>query len=623
MMLPFLLLCCCWAGAARAGFVALDPSDYRENFVEGWPGPWANGSGAGEVNESTFAWAAANLPLFEVSDPDMQAAYYYRAKSYHSHMNPTEYVDQPVVVSEFGAAVHWGGPYGSINAASGHHISEGRWIRDPTPMHSNIKFWLGSMGSSNKQLTPHFANGSTGHLGSTPYSEWVLTAVARRSAVLGDFELGLDKDGKPIDMHAVLEGMIQWWEAHTRQTRLDCAMVAKNGDPETVDCAAAAPGTYPYPYCYIIDDGWDAMEGSISSDGCRPTVGAMKYGDALAIAELATQLGNSGVARVFTQRAGWIQSEYLKLLWNPEIEFFAVYKENLQGNGKFHCSAKSSSRSVAAAIQPEGQQRSGNKPGCPIEWPCNKPAGVRELLGLGPPYYFGIVPKSEEGATKYDVEWAQLDDPMGFLAPFGPTTAERRSPCFNQTQDSGECNWAGPSWPYETARVLTGLANFLIEYPKAQSLGANVTPATFTRLLRTYAQTHTRSSAANGTRQEPPNAPPASRSQPWVGENVEPDKGYWMARQIMYRGGNHPQPVNCALCKSDPRPRNCGNFCPSGNKTCPGPTGGWDKLPNGCCNPGAKAPCDGKVIPTPDKVRATATATAALPLPPPAFLLCG
>jgi hypothetical protein len=51
----------------------------------------------------------------------------------------------PVVVSEFGAAVHWGGPYGSINAAAGHHISEGRWIRERAPMDSNIKFWLGSM----------------------------------------------------------------------------------------------------------------------------------------------------------------------------------------------------------------------------------------------------------------------------------------------------------------------------------------------------------------------------------------------------------------------------------------------------------------------------------------------
>jgi hypothetical protein len=109
----------------------------------------------------------------------------------------------------------------------------------------------------------------------------------------------------------------------------------------------------------------------------------------------------------------------------------------------------------------------------------------------------------------------------------------------------------------------------------------------FVDLLRTYAQTHTRSSAANGTRQEPSEAPAASRNQPWVGENIEPDKGFWMARQIMYRGGNHPTPVNCKACKSDPRPRNCG---------------GHADLP-ACCEVGAKEPCDGKVLPTSDKDR--------------------
>jgi hypothetical protein len=35
----------------------------------------------------------------------------------------------------------------------------------------------------------------------------------------------------------------------------------------------------------------------------------MKYGDALAIAELATQLGNATLAATFTQRAAWIQQE--------------------------------------------------------------------------------------------------------------------------------------------------------------------------------------------------------------------------------------------------------------------------------------------------------------------------
>ena len=351
-----------------------------------------------------------NLPLFECSDPDIQKAYSFRSKTYHSHMNPTDYVDQPVLVSEFGAAVHWGGPFGTINAAAGHHISEGRWIRDPVPMHSNIKFWLGSMNGKNDQLTAHKADGSRGAMGGTAYSEWVLTATLKRSQVLGSFSLGNDMHNKPVEMAAVLDGMADWWEGRTAQTRIDCAMAKKNGDPGAEGCPGAAPGTFPYPFCYEIDDGWDAMEGSISGDGCRPTVGAMKYGDALAIAALATELGNATLAATFEERAGWIQQEYLKLLWNDEIEFFAVYKENLQNNSKFHCQAQGDDNREAYDT-------------CPPTWKCNAPAGVRELLGLGPPYYFGIVPKSESGATKYDVEWAQLEDPMGFKAKWGPTTA--------------------------------------------------------------------------------------------------------------------------------------------------------------------------------------------------------
>ena len=162
--------------------------------------------------------------------------------------------------------------------AAGHHISEGRWIRDPMPMDSNIKFWLGSMSGDNAQLTPHFANGSSGGRarGNTAYSEWIVTAAAKRSEVLGSFALGDDREGKPVEMGAVLDGMVSWWEGRTLQTRLDCAMAQRNNDAGAADCAGAAPGKFAYPYCYISDDGWDAMEGSISSDGCRPSVGAMK-----------------------------------------------------------------------------------------------------------------------------------------------------------------------------------------------------------------------------------------------------------------------------------------------------------------------------------------------------------
>ena len=57
--------------AVNAAFVVLSPDDYRDNFVEGWPGPHADGSGVGIVNQSSYEWAVENLPLFESSDEDL------------------------------------------------------------------------------------------------------------------------------------------------------------------------------------------------------------------------------------------------------------------------------------------------------------------------------------------------------------------------------------------------------------------------------------------------------------------------------------------------------------------------------------------------------------------------
>lgn len=134
-------------GLARwtaADFVALSPADYRQYFVEGWPGPHDDGSGAGVVNQSSYEWAVENLPLFDSSDTDFNQAYYYRAKSYKSHMMRTDWVDIKHVSSEFGPSVPWGGVYGTINAAAGHHITEGRWIRDRDYTAGLVRFWIGS-----------------------------------------------------------------------------------------------------------------------------------------------------------------------------------------------------------------------------------------------------------------------------------------------------------------------------------------------------------------------------------------------------------------------------------------------------------------------------------------------
>ena len=59
-----------------------------------------------------------------------------------------------------------------------------------------------------------------------------------------------------------------------------------------------------------------------------------------------------------------------------------------------------------------------------------------------------------------EVAWQQLTDPNGFAAPFGPTTAERRHPRFNERHNH-ECLWNGPSWPFATTQTLVALANLL------------------------------------------------------------------------------------------------------------------------------------------------------------------
>ena len=61
--------------------------------------------------------------------------------------------------------------------------------------------------------------------------------------------------------------------------------------------------------------------------------------------------------------------------------------------------------------------------------------------------YFEVPPLNASSA-KYLPSWAQLFDEQGFAAKWGPTTVERRNRCFNWTADEGQCNWAGPSWPY-------------------------------------------------------------------------------------------------------------------------------------------------------------------------------
>jgi hypothetical protein len=217
---------------------------------------------------------------------------------------------------------------------------------------------------------------------------------------------------------------------------------------------------------FTIDDR-DGGEMSIGGHGFRPTLNSFMYGDAMAIAKIARLAGRSQLAQRFEAKAVEIKHLVQEHLWDEKAKFFKVLPE---------------------------------KPGAPL-------VDVRELHGYTP-WYFNL-PDSGSG---HETAWKQLIDPHGFLAPYGPTTAEQRHPGFRVSYEGHECQWNGPSWPYATSITLTAMANLLNNY--RQDVVGKVD---YFNTLKTYARSH-RLKRDDGT------------VVPWIDENLNPHTGDWIAR---------------------------------------------------------------------------------------------
>ncbi|WP_428391151.1 MGH1-like glycoside hydrolase domain-containing protein [Lichenicoccus sp.] len=197
---------------------------------------------------------------------------------------------------------------------------------------------------------------------------------------------------------------------------------------------------------------WDATEFTPasyeSSDpyhggaGYRPTINAYQFGDATAIASIAALSGDGATTFDYLKRAASLRRNMQARLWDPNRHFFY------------------------------DMPRDNN--------PTMALLDTREEEGFVPWMFDAALPQDA-------IALAELKDPEGFAAQFGPTTAERRSRWFDY-QDANCCHWDGPSWPYETAQTLTGLANLLDDYPPQLTF----TQGDYVNALHTYAATQFR-----------------------------------------------------------------------------------------------------------------------------------
>jgi len=380
-------------------------------------------------------WYKANIPFLEVPDREIQDVYYYRWSTYKRHI---KYTDQQngYIITEFHNAPGYAAPLGGIVAAAGHHVYEGRWLRDTRPLDDYLRYWLQGPGAGPKPKED-YVNEHTDDW-AHEYAWWAADAVYQRYLVTGDAEFTT----------SLLPDLIRQYEkwGHQFEPRLGL---------------------------YWSVPVWDAMEYTASSyetdpadpyhggRGYRPTLNAYQYGDARAIAAIARLRGDKATAAEFERRADDLRTALHKWLWDDERKFFLH---------KAHADLDPGERLV----------------------------GTRELIGYIP-WMFGMARKGTEEA------WAQLTDPQGFAAPYGPTTAERRSPYFMRDALAGCCRWNGPSWPYATAQTLTAMANLLNDHEQSV-----VTADDYHRLLRTYALTQYKD------------------GRPYVAEAHHPDEPRWI-----------------------------------------------------------------------------------------------
>ncbi len=388
-------------------------------------------------------WYKANIPFLDVPDQQIEQVYYYRWRTWKEHLRYTNPQDG-WISTEFLDCCGYAAPYQAINAATGHQVTEGQWVRDRSYGDDYVKFWLTGPGAGAKPADDGVNADTTDW--AHEYSMWLASAAFERASVTGD-------TSAVIALLPQLEKQFHGWDKQYNATL----------------------GLY---WSVPV---WDAMEFSASSyassdpyhggAGYRPTLNSYQYGDALAISRIAALAGDNRTARQYAAKATSIKQAMQKYLWDPQRKFYyAVARDNN---------------------------------------PTLTKLDTREEIGFIPWAFDAALPQDAAA-------WGQLFDPQGFAAPFGPTTAERRSPVF--MKDAGNCcRWDGPSWPFATSQTLTAMANLLNDYPTQKVLSAN----DYAAQLHTYAATQYK----NG--------------KPYVAEAHSPDTDQWI-----YDGYNHSEDYN-------------------------------------------------------------------------------
>ncbi|HVW07779.1 MAG TPA: glycosyl hydrolase family 65 protein [Bryobacteraceae bacterium] len=269
------------AGSAKP---LLDPRDFRR-YVEFFNSMVPEEPVTTIPNAEAWEWMRYNIPFFSCPDEATQQIYYYRWWTYRKAIKATP---AGYIITEFLKPVSHAGEYNALSCALGHHIAEGRWLRERSYIDQDVHYWLrgGADGGLAKNLHQ--------------FTGWVAWGVSDLLAVHGD------RPAATAYLDALEADYAQW-----QQERLTPGGLFWQRD---------------------VSDGMEeSASGGRKMKNIRPSINSCMYGNAVAIAQIARLAGKADIENRYRAKAETLRRLVQEKLWNPGTRFF----ETLDEQGRF------------------------------------------------------------------------------------------------------------------------------------------------------------------------------------------------------------------------------------------------------------------------------------------------
>lgn len=232
-------------------------------------------------NAQSADWMAANVPLLDCPDKEIEEKYYFRWWSFRKHIKDTP---DGTIVTEFIEPVKHAAKYNAISCALGHHLYEGRWIKNNDFLKEYVNFWLYKADVGEKKQRFH------------QFSSWL------DDALLAYYKVNPDK-AYIKSIIADLDKDFQKWEKE-RQT---------------------ASGLF---WQHDVKDGMEeSVSGSRHDQNMRPTINSYMYANAIALSTFADILGDQALKSKYQAKAEAIRKLTIDELWDKDEKFFKTKVE--------------------------------------------------------------------------------------------------------------------------------------------------------------------------------------------------------------------------------------------------------------------------------------------------------